>query len=85
MVNWAKLPVGGEFAEHYHEEMEEVFIVLNGTAEMRVGEETETLEKGDAVIVPIGKRHTMRNPGKVDIEFIVFGVSTGKEGETIIL
>jgi mannose-6-phosphate isomerase-like protein (cupin superfamily) len=85
MVNWARLPAGGDFAEHYHEDMEEVFIVLSGVAEMRVEKETETLEKGDAVIVPIGKRHTMRNTGRTDVEFIVFGASTGKGGKTVLL
>ena len=36
MVNWALLPVGQSFSPHYHEDMEEVFIVIRGRAEIRL-------------------------------------------------
>ena len=85
MVNWARLPAGGGFSEHYHEDMEEVFIMVSGTAEMRVGEAVEKLVEGDAVIVPSGARHSMRNPGNEDAEFIVFGLSSGEGGRTIVV
>ena len=29
MVNWALLPAGSTFAPHYHEDMQEIFIVLH--------------------------------------------------------
>ena len=30
MINWARLPAGNTFAAHYHEDMQEIFIVLTG-------------------------------------------------------
>ena len=50
MVNWSRLPVGKSFQPHYHEDMQEVFIVLNGTVEMTVTDMTCTLNGGDAIL-----------------------------------
>lgn len=85
MINWAKLPVGRAFAKHYHEDMEEVFIILSGRSEFTIDNEMEIVQKGDAVIVPIGKIHTMTNVGKTDVVYICLGISTGKGGKTIVV
>ena len=39
MVNWARLPVGNSFSAHYHEDMQEIFIIVAGEAEMVVAGE----------------------------------------------
>src|SRR5688572_18911451 len=58
MINWAKLPVGKSFSPHYHEDMEEVFIILSGKSEFSVNDEKEIVQKGDGVLVPIKSVHT---------------------------
>ena len=40
MVNWARLPAGSSFSAHYHEDMQEIFIIVAGEAEMVVADET---------------------------------------------
>ena len=42
MINWAKLPVGTSFRLHYHEDMEETFIMVCGTAQMRIADQGHT-------------------------------------------
>lgn len=84
MVNWAKLPGGASFAQHMHEDMDEVFVLVSGIARMRVEDETVLMEKGDAVLVPMKKSHRMVNPGGKDAEYVVFGISRGKGGKTIV-
>lgn len=84
MVNWAKLPGGASFATHYHEDMDEIFVIVNGMVRMRVEEETTLLEKGDAVLVPMKKTHRMANPGTKDVEYVVFGISRQKGGKTVV-
>lgn len=37
MINWAKLPVGKAFEAHYHEDMEEVFVIMRGKVEIVCG------------------------------------------------
>ncbi|MEO6508352.1 MAG: cupin domain-containing protein, partial [Patescibacteria group bacterium] len=84
MVNWAKLPAGNSFQLHLHEDMEEVFILVTGTVTIGVGEETEEMSAGDAVAVPAGTKHEMRNSSDKDAEYIVFGITTGDgTGKTI--
>src|SRR3990167_4935692 len=75
MVNWGKLLPHKSFQAHYHQDMDEVYILLQGEVEMQVGEETEIMKKGDAVLVPSTQMHTMKNLLNTSAEFIVFGVS----------
>lgn len=84
MVNWAKLPKKKEFVSHYHEDMDEVFIVISGKAEIKVGTETSVLEKGDAVVIPKCTVHKMKNISNKDVNYLVIGASEGKGGRTII-
>jgi len=83
MVNWALLPVGKSFEAHYHEDMQEVFIVLNGTVTMTVNKQDHDLAKGDAIIIEPREVHTMANQCEQDVEYIVFGVSTEEGGKTV--
>ncbi|MBI3385302.1 cupin domain-containing protein [Candidatus Gottesmanbacteria bacterium] len=68
MINWAKLPVGKSFRAHYHEDMEEIFIMVAGTTEINIDNEKNILKRGDAVIIQGKKVHTMKNIGNEDIE-----------------
>ena len=46
-------------------EVEFVYI-LDGTLELRVGEETHVLERGDAITYQLGKPHTWRNGSQTE-------------------
>ncbi len=85
MINWARLPVGSSFRLHYHEDMEESFIIVTGTVEMRVNGEPYQLNAGDMLVVSPGERHDMENTSDNDVEYIVIGVSLGKGGKTIVV
>lgn len=85
MVNWARLPKGKSFQAHYHEDMDEVFILLTGELAISVDAEKEILKKGDAVIVRQKQIHVMTNNSNQDVEYIVFGISKGKNGKTVIV
>lgn len=83
MINWAKIPVGKSFTSHHHQDMEEIFIIISGTAELVVGDEKETLEASDTVIIPEKHDHLMKNIGVTDVEYIVIGVTRSRGGKTI--
>ncbi len=85
MVNWAKLPVGKTFTAHYHEDMEEIFIILSGRVRFRGGKDEVELEKGDAVVVPPKIYHEMKNLVNHDVEYIVFGIAIGTVGRTVVV
>jgi len=85
MINWALLPKGRSFAPHYHEDMQEVFIIIRGKAKVTIDEETGSLYQGDAVVIPVGSVHKMENIGTEDVEYIVVGISKGTYGKTVVL
>ena len=85
MINWARLPVGSSFRLHYHEDMEETFILTRGEAMMTVNGQSIQMHSGDAVIVAPLEQHEMTNSGAEDVEYIVVGISLGKNGKTVVV
>lgn len=83
MINWALLPQGKSFEPHYHEDMEEVFIILSGEVEITIDGEYERLRKGDLVIIPARSTHQMTNISSTDVEYIVMGISKTGKGKTV--
>lgn len=83
MVNWAQLQPKSTFNPHYHEDMTEVFLIIEGEVSMRVGESEIQVKRGDAVVVEPNEIHTMTNHTDKTLEYIVFGISQEKGGKTV--
>ena len=84
MVNWARLPSGSAFQRHYHEDMEELFIIISGRVEATVESAAVVLETGDAIVISPRESHEMRNIGAASAEYIVMGISGSRNGKTVI-
>jgi len=54
---------GQQHTAHVHTGQDKLYLILEGSAEVRVGEEMEILSAGDAAIAPAGIVHSIRNPG----------------------
>ena len=85
MINWSTLLAEKTFRKHYHDNMEEVFIIVKGRAKIMVDEEESEISDGDVVVIPAKSVHTMENLGPVNVEFISLGIAPGKRGMTIVL
>jgi len=93
MVNWAKLPAGNSFAAHYHQDMQEIFVIIKGNPSMEVTDQTKdkantsklSLEPGDTIIIDLNETHIMYNPTETDVEYIVMGIAGNKNGKTIVV
>lgn len=85
MLNWAELQPNKSFNAHYHEDMTEVFVIINGSTMMKVDDVSITLEKGDIVVVEPREVHTMTNTTDEPFEYIVFGISQEKGGKTVVV
>jgi mannose-6-phosphate isomerase-like protein (cupin superfamily) len=85
MVNWAELPVGKSFAAHYHEDMQEVFVIASGQAEMTAGDESVVIGPGDTAIIAPNEIHSMKNVGDDTVHYVVFGLSTEQGGKTVVV
>jgi mannose-6-phosphate isomerase-like protein (cupin superfamily) len=54
---------GQEHAPHVHEGQDKLYVVLEGSGVVRVGDKEELLSAGDAAFAPSGVLHSIRNPG----------------------
>ena len=84
MINWSTLLPGRAFRKHFHDNMEEVFVIVSGHARILVDEEEAEITNGDAVVIPAGAVHSMENLGPDSVEFISLGIAPGKRGRTVV-
>lgn len=60
---------GGQVPWHNHDQ-EEVYVIIEGTAEMCLGEERQSLTAGQAVYVPCGVFHQLTNTGSTPLRML---------------
>jgi mannose-6-phosphate isomerase-like protein (cupin superfamily) len=63
---------------HFHEQLHDMFYVLDGTLTMRLGEESAELRAGSFVCVPPGVAHTFSNRGPNPVRFLNFNTPVGE-------
>jgi mannose-6-phosphate isomerase-like protein (cupin superfamily) len=66
----ARLAPGAATIPHHHAVTEEIYYILSGSAEMTLAGETRPVGPGDAIAIPPGLRHTIRNTGPAELVFL---------------
>src|SRR6058998_2651898 len=66
----ARLPVGASTQEHYHPKAEEIYFITAGTGRMRIENETQEVQTGDAIAIPPGKKHKLWNTGTLPLTLL---------------
>ena len=61
---------GGRLSLQLHHHRAEHWVVVRGTARVTIGDKIQMLHENKFVYVPIGTRHRLENPGKIDLELI---------------
>lgn len=61
---------GEKLSVQMHHHRAEHWIVVSGTANVTIGEETQMLTENQSVYIPIGAVHALENPGKIQLELI---------------
>jgi mannose-1-phosphate guanylyltransferase / mannose-6-phosphate isomerase len=75
---------GGRLSLQMHHHRAEHWVVVRGTARVTIGNEIKIIHENESIYIPIGARHRLENPGKIDLELIE--VQTGSYfGEDDIL
>jgi mannose-6-phosphate isomerase-like protein (cupin superfamily) len=54
---------GQEHAPHAHQGQDKLYLILEGSGIMTIGEESQPLSVGDAAFAPSGVMHSVRNSG----------------------
>ncbi|WP_412551370.1 mannose-1-phosphate guanylyltransferase/mannose-6-phosphate isomerase [Shimia sp. MIT910701] len=61
---------GGVLSLQSHLHRSEHWVVVQGTAQVTIGETVQLVHENQSVYVPVGERHRLENPGKVPITLI---------------
>ncbi len=81
----AQLAPGAASYPHILEKQSELYIFLQGTARVFVGEETSTAQAGDIVWIPPGVKQWVQNTGDTDLVFFcIVDPPWQKENEQIL-
>ena len=65
------LPPGCAVTPHHHRDLEEIYYIVSGAGLMTVGENSREVGAGDAVYIPRGNRHSLKNTGTEPIKLIL--------------
>jgi quercetin dioxygenase-like cupin family protein len=77
-----RLPCGDSPPLHVHHHEDEVFHVLSGTLQLRVGDEELTAQAGQTVVAPKGIAHSYRALSPEGVHCVT--VTTGRGFETLV-
>jgi len=55
---------------HYHKQMEELYYIVEGEAEMNIDNQKEKVIPGHAILIPVGVFHQIKNIGSTVLKFI---------------
>ena len=81
----ATLAPGRATAPHYHPETEEIYYLLRGTGEMRIGTETRLVGPGDAVAIAPGAPRQIVNVGGDDLVFLCCCAPAYTHADTVLV
>lgn len=80
----ATLNPGAETQAHSHPNTEELYYVLTGEGLMAIEGEHSRVGAGDAIVIPPGARHQIRNIGEIDLIFLCCCVPAYMDSDTIM-
>lgn len=72
-VSLAKLQPSLSYEPHDHQDHEEVYYIISGSGNIRIGTETARFRDGDVIYIPEKTTHSITNDGSEMIEFLAFG------------
>lgn len=64
----------GEFVWHDHKEEDELFLVVNGSFDMQLSDQTITINEGEFIIIPRGLEH--KPVAKEEVHVLLFEPKT---------
>src|SRR3954466_7262772 len=84
-VTLIRVPPHSDFEQgtgHFHDEIEEVYIVTRGTLTMRLGDDVHKIAAGTAVRVAPGTARSHRNEGDEPVDMWAISKQLGRQDAT---
>jgi mannose-6-phosphate isomerase-like protein (cupin superfamily) len=76
-VSLAKLQPSLSYEPHEHNDHEEIYYIINGSGQIKIGDEVAKFRDGDVIYIPEKTRHSIINDSNEMVEFLAFGGFTG--------
>lgn len=70
------MPPKTQEKRHYHNDSQQFFRILKGTATFEIENETIEVKSGEGIHIPPKMKHRIRNDQSADLEFIVISEPT---------
>ncbi|MGE0211756.1 MAG: mannose-1-phosphate guanylyltransferase/mannose-6-phosphate isomerase [Parvibaculaceae bacterium] len=83
-VKRLKIHPGGRLSLQKHLHRAEHWVVVSGTALVRIGEGVRTVHENESIFIPIGATHRLENPGRIDLEVVEVQSGSYTEEDDII-
>jgi mannose-6-phosphate isomerase-like protein (cupin superfamily) len=80
----ARLPAHSATTPHHHPRTEEIYYILEGRGSMQVGDETHPVGPGDAIAIPPGARHQIRNTDSIVLKFLCCCAPAYEDEDTVL-
>jgi len=80
----ARVPAGGETAEHLHPRSEEIYYFTAGAGRMRLGEQEAEIGAGDCVVIAPGTPHKLWNTGAEPLVLLCCCSPPYSDGDTVM-
>ncbi|HZE05155.1 MAG TPA: cupin domain-containing protein [Solirubrobacteraceae bacterium] len=80
----ATVDPGGQTAEHYHPQTEELYYFVSGAGRMRLGDEEAAVVTGDCVVIPPGTPHKLWNPGSEPLVLLCCCAPAYSDDDTVM-
>jgi len=81
----ARVSPGATTTLHYHPRTEEIYYILSGQGQMRIGEETRGVGPGDAIAIAPGQAHQITNTGSTVLTFLCCCAPGYEHDDTVLL
>ena len=81
----ARVAPGASTTSHYHPQTEEIYYILAGAGQMRLGEEMQTVGPGDAIAIPPGQVHSITNTGRTTLKFLCCCAPGYEHSDTVLV
>jgi mannose-6-phosphate isomerase-like protein (cupin superfamily) len=81
----ARVAPGLSTTPHYHPQTEEIYYILDGTGQMRLGDEERSVGPGDAIAIPPGQVHAITNTGSTTLKFLCCCAPGYEDRDTVLV
>lgn len=81
----ARLAQGQATTPHYHPRAEEIYYIVLGSGQMRIGNEAQEVGPGDAIAIPPRAVHQIVNTGNSELRLLCCCAPAYEDSDTVLV